>query len=185
MTIHPEFCDLVLFNTRPATTPSPNRISSPVPIASAVKLFMTTPFSRRQAKQPGPLGSGEQYQAHPPFSRQRITGGRFVHRKPRSFGLICQIGPVQDGVRYRRTRICPPTSGTAPSTRLTGRPGEVERGQMRERRSARGTATAARNGLVPLGAAFVLQWVNELAFLVRDQRDYLTQLDAAIGDADH
>ncbi len=56
---------------------------------------------------------------------------------------------------------------------------------MRERRSARGTVTAARNGVFALGSAFVLQWVNELAFLVRDKRDYLTQLDAAIGDADH
>jgi dihydroxyacetone kinase-like protein len=55
---------------------------------------------------------------------------------------------------------------------------------MRERRSARVPVMAA-DGEVPLGAAFVLQWVNELAFLVRDQRDYLTQLDAAIGDADH
>jgi dihydroxyacetone kinase-like protein len=57
--------------------------------------------------------------------------------------------------------------------------------KMRERRSTRGTVTAAGDREAPLGAAFVLQWVNELAFLVRDQRDYLTQLDAAIGDADH
>ncbi len=56
---------------------------------------------------------------------------------------------------------------------------------MRERRSARVPVMAAADGEVPLGAAFVLQWMSELAFLVRDQRDYLTQLDAAIGDADH
>ncbi|HEX9376919.1 MAG TPA: dihydroxyacetone kinase subunit DhaL [Actinomycetota bacterium] len=34
-------------------------------------------------------------------------------------------------------------------------------------------------------AAFVRSWVEEVASSVEDQRDYLTQLDAAIGDADH
>jgi phosphoenolpyruvate---glycerone phosphotransferase subunit DhaL len=56
---------------------------------------------------------------------------------------------------------------------------------MREQRSTRVPGTATRDGEATLGSAFVLQWVNELAFRVRDQRDYLTQLDAAIGDADH
>jgi dihydroxyacetone kinase-like protein len=56
---------------------------------------------------------------------------------------------------------------------------------MREQRSTGVPGTATREGQSALGAAFVLQWVNELAFRVRDQRDYLTQLDAAIGDADH
>ena len=56
---------------------------------------------------------------------------------------------------------------------------------MREQRSTGVPGTATREGQAALGAAFVLQWVNELAFRVRDQRDYLTQLDAAIGDADH
>jgi dihydroxyacetone kinase-like protein len=36
-----------------------------------------------------------------------------------------------------------------------------------------------------LDGAFVLGWVREGARAIRDQRDYLTQLDAAIGDADH
>ena len=31
----------------------------------------------------------------------------------------------------------------------------------------------------------VKRWLNEAAVAVREQRDYLTQLDAAIGDADH
>jgi phosphoenolpyruvate---glycerone phosphotransferase subunit DhaL len=31
----------------------------------------------------------------------------------------------------------------------------------------------------------VKRWLNEAAASVREQRDYLTQLDAAIGDADH
>jgi len=57
--------------------------------------------------------------------------------------------------------------------------------KMRERRSTRVRVTAPGDGEASLGTAFVLQWVNELALLVRDQRDYLTQLDAAIGDADH
>jgi dihydroxyacetone kinase-like protein len=56
---------------------------------------------------------------------------------------------------------------------------------MREQRSTAVPGTATREGQAALGAAFVLQWVNDLAFRVRDQRDYLTQLDAAIGDADH
>src|ERR1700730_7422130 len=34
-------------------------------------------------------------------------------------------------------------------------------------------------------AAFVRSWMAEIATSVDDQRDYLTQLDAAIGDADH
>jgi phosphoenolpyruvate---glycerone phosphotransferase subunit DhaL len=34
-------------------------------------------------------------------------------------------------------------------------------------------------------AETVRQWLNEAAASVREQRDYLTQLDAAIGDADH
>jgi dihydroxyacetone kinase-like protein len=57
--------------------------------------------------------------------------------------------------------------------------------EMRERRSLGVPGTATGGGESGLGAAFVLQWVSELAFRVREQRDYLTQLDAAIGDADH
>jgi dihydroxyacetone kinase-like protein len=34
-------------------------------------------------------------------------------------------------------------------------------------------------------AGTVKRWLNEAAASVREQRDYLTQLDAAIGDADH
>src|SRR5437868_11626233 len=34
-------------------------------------------------------------------------------------------------------------------------------------------------------AETVKRWLNEAAAAVREQRDYLTQLDAAIGDADH
>jgi len=34
-------------------------------------------------------------------------------------------------------------------------------------------------------AETVKRWLNEAAASVREQRDYLTQLDAAIGDADH
>jgi dihydroxyacetone kinase-like protein len=36
-----------------------------------------------------------------------------------------------------------------------------------------------------LGQRFVRRWIDASAEGVRDQRDYLTQLDAAIGDADH
>ncbi len=36
-----------------------------------------------------------------------------------------------------------------------------------------------------LDGAFVSRWIQEAAAAIHDQRDYLTQLDAAIGDADH
>jgi len=36
-----------------------------------------------------------------------------------------------------------------------------------------------------LDGVFVTRWIRELAGAIHDQRDYLTQLDAAIGDADH
>jgi phosphoenolpyruvate---glycerone phosphotransferase subunit DhaL len=36
-----------------------------------------------------------------------------------------------------------------------------------------------------IDTAFVRSWMAEIAAAVADQRDYLTQLDAAIGDADH
>src|SRR5438552_9421827 len=34
-------------------------------------------------------------------------------------------------------------------------------------------------------ASTVRRWLEEAAVSIREQRDYLTQLDAAIGDADH
>jgi dihydroxyacetone kinase-like protein len=36
-----------------------------------------------------------------------------------------------------------------------------------------------------LGAAFVRRWIEEAAARIEAERDHLTQLDAAIGDADH
>ena len=36
-----------------------------------------------------------------------------------------------------------------------------------------------------MDAGFFLAWVAEIAAVVEAQRDHLTQLDAAIGDADH
>jgi dihydroxyacetone kinase-like protein len=36
-----------------------------------------------------------------------------------------------------------------------------------------------------LDGGFVLRWMREMAGDIHDQRDFLTQLDAAIGDADH
>jgi dihydroxyacetone kinase-like protein len=40
-------------------------------------------------------------------------------------------------------------------------------------------------GGASVDAETVKRWLNEAAVSVREQRDYLTQLDAAIGDADH
>jgi dihydroxyacetone kinase-like protein len=36
-----------------------------------------------------------------------------------------------------------------------------------------------------LDGAFLVRWIRESARQIHEQRDYLTQLDAAIGDADH
>lgn len=36
-----------------------------------------------------------------------------------------------------------------------------------------------------LDGVFVTRWIEEAARAIHEQRDYLTQLDAAIGDADH
>ena len=36
-----------------------------------------------------------------------------------------------------------------------------------------------------LDGVFVTRWIGEAARAIHEQRDYLTQLDAAIGDADH
>ena len=38
MTIHPPFCDFDLFNSTPATTPSPSRISTAVPTTSPMNM---------------------------------------------------------------------------------------------------------------------------------------------------
>jgi dihydroxyacetone kinase-like protein len=38
---------------------------------------------------------------------------------------------------------------------------------------------------VTMDAAFIRDWIAQIASDVSDQREYLTQLDAAIGDADH
>jgi dihydroxyacetone kinase-like protein len=40
-------------------------------------------------------------------------------------------------------------------------------------------------GALVIDAAFVRRWIVEAAFRIEEQRDFLTQLDAAIGDADH
>jgi phosphoenolpyruvate---glycerone phosphotransferase subunit DhaL len=53
-------------------------------------------------------------------------------------------------------------------------------------------STARRGGVgsIPKGgfavdAAFVRRWVGEIAGRIEEQRDFLTELDSAIGDADH
>jgi len=48
-----------------------------------------------------------------------------------------------------------------------------------------GRLRPAGEDLRVVDAAFVRSWVEEIASAVDDQRDFLTQLDAAIGDADH
>src|ERR1700758_1868610 len=54
--------------------------------------------------------------------------------------------------------------------------------QYTPRRSAGGSDSMEETGV---DADTVKRWLNEAAASVREQRDYLTQLDAAIGDADH
>jgi phosphoenolpyruvate---glycerone phosphotransferase subunit DhaL len=48
-----------------------------------------------------------------------------------------------------------------------------------------GTVETTVSGGSAVDTAFVRSWIAEIAAAVEDQRDYLTQLDAAIGDADH
>ena len=38
---------------------------------------------------------------------------------------------------------------------------------------------------MPITTEDILHWLSRLAQVLREQRDYLTQLDSAIGDADH
>lgn len=38
---------------------------------------------------------------------------------------------------------------------------------------------------MPITTADTLQWLQQLAHILHEQREYLTQLDSAIGDADH
>src|SRR5436305_10228459 len=51
------------------------------------------------------------------------------------------------------------------------------------RRSAGGAEQV--QGGTSVNADTVQRWLEEAATSLREQRDYLTQLDAAIGDADH
>src|SRR2546423_8874814 len=52
------------------------------------------------------------------------------------------------------------------------------------RRSA-GGCESMREGGTSVDAGTVKRWLETAAASLREQRDYLTQLDAAIGDADH
>jgi dihydroxyacetone kinase-like protein len=47
-----------------------------------------------------------------------------------------------------------------------------------------GLIAAARKGAI-VDAAFVREWIAKVSQSMQEQREYLTQLDAAIGDADH
>jgi dihydroxyacetone kinase-like protein len=44
---------------------------------------------------------------------------------------------------------------------------------------------AQKGAMVTMDTAFVRNWMTEVARVMEDQREYLTQLDSAIGDADH
>jgi dihydroxyacetone kinase-like protein len=44
---------------------------------------------------------------------------------------------------------------------------------------------AEKGAMVALDATFVRNWMTEIAQSMADQREFLTQLDSAIGDADH
>jgi dihydroxyacetone kinase-like protein len=48
-----------------------------------------------------------------------------------------------------------------------------------------GRLSSAGEALRVVDTAFVRSWVEDIARSIEDQRDFLTQLDAAIGDADH
>ena len=38
---------------------------------------------------------------------------------------------------------------------------------------------------MPIATEDVVRWINQMALVLHENRDYLTQLDSAIGDADH
>jgi dihydroxyacetone kinase-like protein len=95
------------------------------------------------------------------------------------FGIVEQVNPDggghndadgrgHGGARFdRRRRVvgwCPRMSG--PTTR-------------------RGGVGSASLGAFVVDAEFVRRWVVDAASRIEEQRDFLTQLDAAIGDADH
>jgi phosphoenolpyruvate---glycerone phosphotransferase subunit DhaL len=48
-----------------------------------------------------------------------------------------------------------------------------------------GRLVTTREGAVEVDAGFVRRWIDEVAASVERERDHLTHLDAAIGDADH
>jgi phosphoenolpyruvate---glycerone phosphotransferase subunit DhaL len=48
-----------------------------------------------------------------------------------------------------------------------------------------GSVEVTVSGGSAVDTAFVRSWIAEIASSIEDQKDYLTQLDAAIGDADH
>jgi dihydroxyacetone kinase-like protein len=49
----------------------------------------------------------------------------------------------------------------------------------------RGGVGSTSRGAFVIDASFVRRWIVEAASRIEEQRDFLTQLDAAIGDADH
>ncbi len=49
----------------------------------------------------------------------------------------------------------------------------------------RGGVGSISQGAFVIDASFVRRWIGEIAARIEEQRDFLTQLDAAIGDADH
>ncbi|HET9723041.1 MAG TPA: dihydroxyacetone kinase subunit DhaL [Actinomycetota bacterium] len=51
--------------------------------------------------------------------------------------------------------------------------------------TARSGGTGTDQGELPLDSSFIRSWIRATAADVAAHRDYLTQLDAAIGDADH
>jgi phosphoenolpyruvate---glycerone phosphotransferase subunit DhaL len=48
-----------------------------------------------------------------------------------------------------------------------------------------GRVASSVGGLRAVDSAFVRSWIEEIASAVDEERDHLTQLDSAIGDADH
>lgn len=48
-----------------------------------------------------------------------------------------------------------------------------------------GHVAVAKGGSRTVDSAFVRSWIEEIASAVDEERDHLTQLDSAIGDADH